>query len=119
MPIGLVMCSAVIGPLYRGGPNGHNSPLPAWRLARDRFYSKSSGLMHRNPILDLPLAAVLRTEIALPLQQILNINTVGALLTAWRSPLNHPHIEDLFDSPGQARNAVATCATWLGVRMQP
>ena len=75
--------------------------------------------MHRNPILDLPLSAVLRTEIALPLQQILTINTVGALLTAWRSPLNHPHIEDLFDSPAQARNAIATCATWLGVRMQP
>jgi hypothetical protein len=75
--------------------------------------------MRRNPILDLPLSAVLRTEIALPLQQILNINTVGALLTAWRSPLNHPHIEDLFDSAAQARNAIATCATWLGVRMQP
>ena len=34
--------------------------------------------MRRNPVLDLPLEAVMRTEIALPLQQILNINTVGA-----------------------------------------
>ena len=75
--------------------------------------------MPRNPVLDLPLTAVMRTEIALPLQQILNINTVGALLSAWRSPCNHERIEDLFDSPQQARNAVAVCATWLGVRMQP
>ena len=55
--------------------------------------------MRRNPILDLPLTAVMRTEIALPLQQILKINTVGALLCAWRMPANHESIEDLFDSP--------------------
>jgi hypothetical protein len=75
--------------------------------------------MNRNPILNLPLDAVMRKEIALPLQQILNINTVGALLSAWRSPRNHHSIENLFDSPAQARNAVATCATWLGVHMKP
>ena len=75
--------------------------------------------MRRNPILDLPLTVVMRTEIALPLQQLLSINTVGALLCAWRSPANHESIEDLFDTPQQARNAVAVCATWLGIRMQP
>jgi hypothetical protein len=75
--------------------------------------------MSRNPVLDLPLSAVMRTEIALPLQQILSINTVGALLCAWRSPSNHESIESLFDSPEQARNAIAVCANWLGVRMQP
>jgi hypothetical protein len=75
--------------------------------------------MPRNPVLDLPLTAVMRTEIALPLQQILQINTVGALLSAWRNAGNHESIEDLFDSPQQARNAVAVCATWLGVRMLP
>ena len=81
--------------------------------------TKLEFLMPRNPVLDLPLTAVMRTEIALPLQQILQINTVGALLCAWRSPGNHESIEDLFDSPQQARNAVAVCATWLGVRMLP
>ena len=75
--------------------------------------------MARNPVLDLPLTAVMRMEIALPLQQCRNINTVGALLAAWRSPGNHESIEDLFDTPQQARNAVAVCATWLGVRMAP
>jgi hypothetical protein len=75
--------------------------------------------MHRNPVLDLPLTAVMRSEIALPLQQILHINTVGSLLCAWRSQANHESIEDLFDTPEQARNAVAVCATWLGVRMKP
>ena len=75
--------------------------------------------MHRNPVLDLPLTAVMREEIALPLQQILNINTVGALLCAWRCQANHESIEELFDTPQQAHNAVAVCATWLGMRMQP
>jgi hypothetical protein len=80
---------------------------------------KSEWVMRRNPILDLPLTAVMREEIALPLQQLLQINTVGALLVAWRCPSNHESIEDLFDTPQQARNAVAVCATWLGMRMQP
>ena len=37
----------------------------------------------------------------------------------WRCPGNHQCIEDLFDSPEQARNAIAVSATWLGVRMPP
>jgi hypothetical protein len=73
----------------------------------------------RNPVLDIPLTEVIRPEIALPLQQILNLQTVGNLLNAWRSPRNHRSIEQLFDSPQQARNAVAVCATWLGVQMKP
>jgi hypothetical protein len=72
--------------------------------------------MARNPVLDLPLASVLRSEIALPLQQMLHIHTVGNLLNAWRNPRNHRSIEQVFDSPQQARHAVATCAAWLGVR---
>ena len=75
--------------------------------------------MTRNPILDLPLTAVIRAEIALPLEQILSICTVGSLLSAWRLPENQKHIEQLFDSPQQARHAVAVCATWLGVQMKP
>jgi len=57
----------------------------------------------------------MRDDIALPLQHVLQIYTVGALLTAWRSPKNHRSIEQVFDSPQQARHAVAVCATWLGV----
>jgi hypothetical protein len=72
----------------------------------------------KNPILALPLSAVMRSEIALPLQHVLNIYTVGCLLKAWRSPRNHRGIEQLFDCPEQARHAVTTCAAWLGVQTQ-
>jgi hypothetical protein len=69
----------------------------------------------KNPILALPLSAVMREEIALPLR-VINIYTVGGFLKAWRSPKNHKLIEQIFDSPEQARHAVAICAAWLGVK---
>jgi hypothetical protein len=72
--------------------------------------------MTKNPILDLPLSDVMRSEIALPLQHVLKLPTVGSLLNAWRNPKNHRSIEQVFDSPQQARHAVATCAAWLGVQ---
>jgi hypothetical protein len=78
---------------------------------------QASGIM-KNPILSISLSAVMRTEIALPLQHMLKLYTVGCLLKAWRSPRNHKSIEQLFDSPEQARHAVATCAAWLGVQTQ-
>lgn len=71
--------------------------------------------MARNPVLDLPLGEVMRSEIALSLQ-VIKIHTVGALLHAWRNPKNHRNIEQIFDSPEQARHALATCAAWLGVQ---
>jgi hypothetical protein len=58
----------------------------------------------------------MRPEIALPLQAMLDIYTVGGFLRAWRSPRTQRSIEQLFDSPEQARHAAATCAAWLGVR---
>ena len=70
--------------------------------------------MGKNPILDLPLHHVLRAEIALPLQHVLNLYTVGSFLRAWRSPRNQRSIEQLFDSPGQARHAAQVYAGWLG-----
>jgi len=70
----------------------------------------------KNPILDLPLSTVMRTEIALPLQQMMQIYTVGGFLKAWRSPKNHRTIEQIFDNPQQARHAATTCAAWLGIR---
>ena len=72
--------------------------------------------MLRNPVLDLPLSDVRRSEIALPLQQVLKLYTVGSFMSAWRSPKNHKSIEQVFDSPEQARHAVAVCAAWLGVQ---
>jgi hypothetical protein len=72
--------------------------------------------MSRNPILKLPLNEVMRSEIALPLQHILQLYTVGSLLNAWRNPRNHHSIEQVFDSPQQARHAISVCAGWLGVR---
>src|ERR1700755_2408140 len=69
----------------------------------------------KNPILDLPLSEVMRSEIALPLQHVLHLPTVGSLLNAWRNPRNHRSIEQVFDSPEQARHAVTVCAAWLGV----
>jgi hypothetical protein len=71
--------------------------------------------MSRSPILELPLNEVLRSEIALPLQHVLQLYTVGSLLNAWRNPRNHRSIEEVFDTPGQARHAIAVCAAWLGV----
>lgn len=67
-------------------------------------------------VLSLPLAEVMRSEIALPLQQMMQVYTVGCLLNAWRSGRNQAQIERLFDSPEQARHAVATCAAWIGIR---
>ena len=72
--------------------------------------------MARNPILDLPLNDFMRSEIALPLQHVLKLHTVGSFLIAWRNPKNHRSIEQVFDTPQQARHAVAVCAAWLGVQ---
>ena len=72
--------------------------------------------MAKNPILDLPLTTVMRSEIALPLQHVLQLYTVGSFLKAWRNPRNHKSIEQVFDTPQQARHAVAVCAAWLGVQ---
>jgi len=72
-----------------------------------------------NPILNMSLSEVLRPEIALPLQQVLHIATVGSLLKAWRSPKNQKSIEQLFDSPQQARHAVSTYTAWLGIQTPP
>jgi len=72
--------------------------------------------MTRNPILELPLNEVMRSEIALPLQHVLQLYTVGSLLNAWRNPRNHRSIEQVFDSPVQAHHAIAVCAAWLGVQ---
>jgi hypothetical protein len=72
--------------------------------------------MLKNPVLELPIAQVMRQEIALPLQHVLKIYTVGNFLNAWRSPKQQKSIEQLFESPQQARHAAATCAAWLGVR---
>ena len=75
-------------------------------------------VMSKNPVLDVPLSSVIRPDIALPLEQIMKICTVGSLLRAWRSPKNQRSIEQLFDSPEQARHALQVCAAWLGFESQ-
>jgi hypothetical protein len=72
--------------------------------------------MRKNPILSVPLTDVMRVEVVLPLQQVLQIYTVGSFLAAWANPKNQKSIEQVFDSPEQARHAVTVCAAWLGVR---
>lgn len=72
--------------------------------------------MTKNPVLELPIDQVMRPQIALPLQQVLKIYTVGNFLNAWRSPRSQKQIEQIFDSAEQARHAAATCAAWLGVK---
>lgn len=52
----------------------------------------------------------------MPLQQMHQVYTVGCFLRAWRSPRVQKSIEQLFDSPEQARHAAATCAAWLGFK---
>lgn len=69
-----------------------------------------------NPVLEVPLDQVMRPEIALTLQHVLKLYTVGSFLRAWKNPKNHRSIEQVFDSPQQARHAAAVCAAWLGVR---
>lgn len=69
----------------------------------------------RNPVLDLRLDEVMRPQIALPLQQVLHLYTVGNFLGAWQNPHNHKSIAQIFDSPQQARHAAAVCAAWLGI----
>src|SRR5947209_7732057 len=69
----------------------------------------------RHPVLSLPLDHIMRPEIALTLQHVLQLYTVGSFLNAWRNPKNHKSIEQVFDTPQQARHAAAVCATWLGV----
>ena len=75
--------------------------------------------MSKNPIIDHPLSEVMRSEIALPLQFVLKLHTVGNLLNAWRNSKNHKSIEQVFDSAQQARHAIAVCAAWLGVPTLP
>ena len=75
--------------------------------------------MNKNPVLDLPLSEVLRPEIALTLQQMLHVYTVGSFLRAWKSPKSQRSIEQIFDNPHQARHAAQVCATWLGVQVVP
>jgi hypothetical protein len=65
----------------------------------------------------MPLTEVIRQEIALPLQH-LSVYTVGGLLSAWRNPKNQRCIEQLFESPQQARHAVAVCAAFVGIPTQ-
>lgn len=73
--------------------------------------------MSKNPVLDVSLAQIMKSQYALSLQA-LKIHTVGGLLSAWRSPRNHRSIEQVFETPQQARHAVAVCAAWLGVQSQ-
>ena len=75
--------------------------------------------MSRNPILDLPLQNVMRSEIALPLQQMMQIYTVGHFLSAWKNPRHQKKIEQVFDSADQARHAHSVCSAWLGVPSSP
>jgi hypothetical protein len=79
-------------------------------------FGSTIGKPSNNPILQVPLNEVMRSEIALPLQQVLKLYTVGSFLRAWANPLNHQRIERVFDSPEQARHAASVCAGWLGCR---
>lgn len=74
--------------------------------------------MNKNPILEIPLNQIMRQEIALPLQHVLQLYTVGSFLRAWKNPRNQKSIERVFDTPQQAHHAVAVCAAWLGVPMR-
>ncbi|MBC7785541.1 MAG: hypothetical protein H7144_17035 [Burkholderiales bacterium] len=71
-------------------------------------------MLPTNPILDVPLTNVLKLEIALSLQQVLRVYTIGNLVDAWQDPRDQRRIEQLFENPEQARHAVSVCANWLG-----
>lgn len=71
-------------------------------------------MQFNHPVLDVSLADVLRPDIALPLQQLMRIYTVGSFLRAWENPIAQPQIQHLFDSAEHAHSAIALCATWAG-----
>ena len=85
---------------------------------RGRTHANRVVVAMKNPVLTIPLSSVMRSEIALPLQHMLQLYTVGCFLKAWRNPRNHKSIEQIFDTPEQARHAAMTCAAWLGIRTQ-
>jgi len=72
--------------------------------------------MPRNILLDVPLHNVMRSEIALPLQHVLHLYTVGSFLRAWRIPRQQKNIQLLFDTPEQAQHAASVYAAWVGWR---
>jgi len=76
-----------------------------------------ANIMMKNPVLDLPLTEVMRPEIALTLQQVLRVHTVGSFLRTWRTHKGQKSIEQFFDNPQQARHAAAVCAAWLGMKI--
>jgi hypothetical protein len=73
--------------------------------------------MSRKAIRNVPLDEVLRHEIALPLQQMMKIYTVGNFVAAWCNPDNQERIARIFDTPEQAQHAAAVCANWMGARL--
>jgi hypothetical protein len=75
-------------------------------------------MLHGDAILDVPLTSVLKPEIALALQQMLRLYTLGNLLEAWHDSREQRRIEQLFDSSEQAHHAVSVCATWVGFDVQ-
>ncbi|HQY88179.1 MAG TPA: hypothetical protein PK402_05945 [Tepidisphaeraceae bacterium] len=79
--------------------------------------ARSSGVeehVNNFEILDLPVAEVMRPEIALPLQHMLRIYTIGAFLRAWDNPHAQRSIEHLFESAEQAQHAATTVAAMAG-----
>lgn len=67
-----------------------------------------------HPVLDVSLMDVLRPDIALPMQHLLKIYTVGSFLRAWENPAAQSRIQHLFDSAEHAHSAATLCATWAG-----
>lgn len=97
----------------------HKGRSPKTGFGRNPGHRVGLLFMAKHPILDVPLDQVIRPDIAMPLQQMLRLYTVGNLLSAWRSPRNQRSIEQIFESPAQARHAIAVCTTWLGYETAP
>lgn len=76
--------------------------------------SRQRGDMSRNPLSSLPLREVMPPHVALALQQMLGIHTVGGFLNAWRDANARRLMEHIFDSPQEARAAASACTAWLG-----
>ena len=68
----------------------------------------------KHPVLDVPLADVLRPEIALSLGHLMKIYTVGSFLRAWGNPAAQVSIQHLFDTAEHAHQAATLCSTWAG-----
>jgi len=73
--------------------------------------------MAKNPVLDLPLGEIMRSEIALRLQHVLHLYTVGNFLSAWRNPRTTRASSRCSIPRNRPTTPSPSGAAWLGINV--